>query len=391
MTNTERLFRAGFVAAERGRRSAWLADRPMLTAEALRRWLPALLLRAPCLVSAYLVPGRVSPRLREATMLGVTSVNRCTACDRVHQQWARTTGLATDNLTPDEAAAYAYGQAMAATAPDTVHGLPGLGARHRRELETVAIAIELANLGGNRFLPERRAALRLQIGRRWTAQVYDVVMRMADRVGVDRARRRVAGRASGAVLEIGIGTGLNLNVYPASVSLCGIDPSDHGLRIAATRADRLGHDVTLQRGDAATMPYPDASFDTVVGTFVLCSVGDVHATLLEIRRVLRPGGSVRFLEHARSGHSLVARIQDRVAPGWATLSGGCRLDHDVRSSIEAAGLSITEERSHGGGLLVEIIAANPVRSSARSGSCQDQLGSFWRSAHPSLLQGSQDD
>ena len=73
--------------------------------------------------------------------------------------------------------------------------------------------------------------------------------------------------------------------------------------------------------------------------------------------MLRPGGSVRFLEHARSDRRSIARLQARLAPGWARASGGCRLDHDVRAAIEGAGLRITEERSHAGGLLVEIVAA----------------------------------
>ena len=335
-------------------------DRPKLTAAALRRWLPALVRRAPDLASAYLVPGRVSPRLREATMLGVTSINRCEACNRVHQRWARATGLVIDDLgafAPEEAAAHAYGQALAAAGPRGVPAPRTLSARHRRELEASGLAMELANLAGNRFLPERAATQRPQIGGARAARAYDAAMRVADGAGLRLARRRIAGGASGDVLEIGVGTGINLGAYPPGASLHAIDPSDHALAIAARRADRLALRAALQTGDAAAMPYPDESFDTVVGTFVLCSVGDVAATLHESRRVLRPGGSVRFLEHARSDHRSIARLQGRLAPGWARAAGGCRLDHDVRAAIEGAGLRITEERSHAGGLLVEIVAA----------------------------------
>ncbi len=337
-----------------------IPDRPTLTAAALRRWLPPLARRAPDLVSAYLVPGRVSPRLREATMLGVTSINRCEACNRVHQRLARATGLVIDDLgalAPEEAAAHAYGQALAVAGPRGVSAPPTLSARHRRELEASGLAMELANLAGNRFLPERASTQRPQIGGARVARAYDAAMRVADRAGLRVARRRIAGGASGDVLEIGVGTGLNLGAYPSDASLHAIDPSDHALAIAARRADRLALRAALQTGDAAAIPYPDRSFDVVVGTFVLCSVGDVAATLQESRRVLRPGGSVRFLEHARSDHRSIARLQGRLAPGWARASGGCRLDHDVRGAIEGAGLRITEERSHAGGLLVEIVAA----------------------------------
>jgi AhpD family alkylhydroperoxidase len=131
---------------------------PVLTAEALRRWLPAMACRTPDLITAYVMPGRIPPRLREAAMLGVTSVNRCAACTRVHERWATAVGLdARDPLgfSPPEAAAYAFGQALAREGPRVAIPQAGLPARHRRELRAVATAMELANLAGNRFLPRR--------------------------------------------------------------------------------------------------------------------------------------------------------------------------------------------------------------------------------------------
>jgi SAM-dependent methyltransferase len=335
------------------------AERPVLTRRATRRWLPALARRTPHLLSAYLVPGRVSPRLREATMLGVTSVNRCQACERFHGRWAAANGLRVDepaSLTPDEAAAYAYGQALAVAGPSGVALPAGMSLRHVRELHAAGLMIEMANLAGNRFLPEPGADRRPQIGGPWTARAYDLAMRAADGAGLGRARKRIAGGASGDVLEIGIGTGLNLVAYPRSASLRGLDPSGPALAVAAERARGLTRSIELARGDAADLPYPDDSFDTVVGTFVLCSVDDVPGTLLEARRVLRVGGTVRFLEHARSDHGAIARLQGRLAPAWGRAAGGCRLDHDVAGSLEDAGLRIVERRSRAGGLLVEIVA-----------------------------------
>ncbi|MEO8571425.1 MAG: class I SAM-dependent methyltransferase [Chloroflexota bacterium] len=335
-------------------------DRPTLTAGALRRWSPALARRAPDLLSAYMVPGRVGPPLREATMLGVTSINRCRACARVHQRWGRAVGLEIDDprgLESGEAAAYAYGQALALDGPRTASPPVSLSPRHRRELEAAGVLMQLANLAGNRFLPGQGPIESLQIRGAWTARLYDVAMRAVDRTGLRRARSRVAGGAAGDVLEIGIGTGLNLASYPVDASLHAIDPSQPALDVAARRADRLGRPVVLTAGDAADLPFPDASFDVVVGTFVLCSVGDVALTLRESRRVLRPGGRMRFLEHGRSRRRAIARIQTCLATAWSRASGGCRLDHDVRSAMEAAGLRIVEDRSRGGGVLVEIVAA----------------------------------
>jgi ubiquinone/menaquinone biosynthesis C-methylase UbiE len=110
-------------------------------------------------------------------------------------------------------------------------------------------------------------------------------------------------------------------------------------------------------GDAVELPFADASFDTVVATFVLCSVGDVDRSLREARRVLRPGGTIRLLEHARARYRVLGAIQGRSAATWARVSGGCRLDHDVRRAVRDAGLTVLEERQRAGGVLVEIVAA----------------------------------
>jgi len=333
--------------------------RPRLTAGALRRWLPPLARRALDLGSAYLVPGRVPPAVREAAMLGVTSVNRCEACEAIHERWGRYAGLRLDDLSPAEAAAFAYGQQVAVAGPRDARPPAGLSRRHRRELAAAAILMELANLAGNRFLYGDREGGRrpLQVGDERTARLLDLGMRAADRAGLGRARSRVAGRARGDVLELGVGTGSNLRAYPANATVHGIDVSAPALSIAADRARGLRRRVVLTVADAAALPFPDASFDTIVATFVLCSVGDVGGTLHEAGRVLRPGGTIRLLEHAEADHPVIAGLQRRSAPAWARVSGGCRLDHDVASAVRDAGLTIVTERRRVGGVLVEIVAA----------------------------------
>jgi AhpD family alkylhydroperoxidase len=332
--------------------------RPRLTTRALRRWVPALLRHAPALATAYLLPGRIPPRTREAAMLGVTSINRCEACEAVHDRWAKGVGLRLEALTADEAAAYDFGQRVAVSGPHAALPPPGMRRRHRRELMAVAIFIELANLAGNRFLARRPAAeARLQVADVRTARVLDAGMRMADRLGLRHARARVVGGARGDTLEIGIGTGSNIGIYPTGTVLHGIDVSAPALSLAKGRARRIERRVTLVEGSATALPFADASFDTVISTFVLCSVDDVGQSLREVRRVLRPGGTLRLLEHARAQHRAIGAIQDRSAPAWARVSGGCRLDHDVLRAVREAGLEVIEERRRAGGVLVEIVAA----------------------------------
>jgi SAM-dependent methyltransferase len=229
--------------------------------------------------------------------------------------------------------------------------------RHRRELTAVAILMELANLSGNRFLSTRVASPGTQVGDLRTARILDAVMRGGDRLGIRHARSRVAGRARGDTLEIGVGTGSNFSAYPADVTIHGIDMSPAALSIAAARAGRDRRQVVLLEGDAAALPFPDASFDTVVATFVLCSVGDVDRTLREARRVLRAGGTIRLLEHAKARHRVIAALQQRSAPAWGRASGGCRLDHDVVGAVRRAGLRVVAERHRADGILVEIVAA----------------------------------
>ncbi|GLR67908.1 S-adenosylmethionine-dependent methyltransferase [Acidocella aquatica] len=143
--------------------------------------------------------------------------------------------------------------------------------------------------------------------------------------------------ASGRVLELGIGGGLNLKFYnPAQVSaVTGIDPSPE-LRAYARKAPRPeGLAVEILDASADAMPFADASFDTVVTTFTLCTVPDAPRALAEARRVLRPGGQLLFCEHGRSPDAGVALWQRRVEPLWKRVFGGCHLTRPVAGNIAA--------------------------------------------------------
>jgi ubiquinone/menaquinone biosynthesis C-methylase UbiE len=154
-------------------------------------------------------------------------------------------------------------------------------------------------------------------------------------------RRRIGKAASGRVLEVGIGSGLNLPFYGEQAErVFGIDPSRELLRFAEQRADKAMAPVELLRGSSEALPIEDASIDTVVVTFTLCTVGDTTATLAEMRRVLRPGGSLLFAEHGRSPEAGVARWQDRLTPVWKRLAGGCHLNRKPDDLIGLAGFRI---------------------------------------------------
>jgi ubiquinone/menaquinone biosynthesis C-methylase UbiE len=161
---------------------------------------------------------------------------------------------------------------------------------------------------------------------------------------VMKQRAKVVPRASGKVLELGIGGGLNLAFYdPARVdSVIGVDPSLE-LRDRAMAAPRPeGLKGEIREGVAEAMPFEDGEFDSVVCTFTLCSVHSPQKALAEAKRVLKPGGRFLFSEHGRSPDAGVAKWQDRVNPVWKALAGGCHLTRPVIASIAEAGFALGE-------------------------------------------------
>jgi ubiquinone/menaquinone biosynthesis C-methylase UbiE len=160
---------------------------------------------------------------------------------------------------------------------------------------------------------------------------------------LEALRERVAGAAEGRVLEIGIGSGLNLPFYRREVeAVLGVDPSPELLAKARAQAAWVHFPVELRRAGAEDLPLDDASVDHVVMTWTLCSVAEPARALAEIRRVLRPGGALLFVEHGRAPEPAVARWQDRLTPLWRRCAGGCHLNRPIERLIGAAGLRLAE-------------------------------------------------
>ena len=157
-------------------------------------------------------------------------------------------------------------------------------------------------------------------------------------------RRRWVPRAHGRVLELGVGSGLNLAFYdPARVAaVTGIDPSPPLLRRAAPRATRARVPVTLVEGAAERMPFDPGAFDSALVTYSLCSMAEPARALAEVRRVLRPGGELIFVEHGVAPDPGTRWWQQRLSPIWRRVAGGCRLDRDVPALLRDAGFAIDE-------------------------------------------------
>lgn len=183
-------------------------------------------------------------------------------------------------------------------------------------------------------------------GRMW-AWLYDVTMRRVERGGLAALRGELLDNAHGATLEIGAGTGANIAHYTAAAApLVLTEPDPHKLRRLRHRARRSRPDVETVVAQAHALPFPDASFDAVVVTLVLCSVPDQAQALAEVRRVLRPGGRLLFVEHVRSVERRLARRQDLWRPVWRAIAGGCEPNRDTAAALRAAGFELTDLR-HG--------------------------------------------
>lgn len=164
---------------------------------------------------------------------------------------------------------------------------------------------------------------------------------------VMKARSQIVPQAHGRVLEIGIGSGLNLEFYnPATVQqIVGVDPSADMQALARERAARIAIPVEMIALELGQIQAPAASFDSIVCTFTLCTIPDAVAALKEMRRVLKPGGRLWFCEHGKAPDAPVLRWQNRLTPIWKPLAGGCHLNRDIPELICAGGFRIGELQS----------------------------------------------
>ena len=179
-------------------------------------------------------------------------------------------------------------------------------------------------------------------GSAFSARLYDPVLWIGERTGLAKSREILLSEARGAVIEIGAGTGLNLERYPSAGidRLVLVEPERHKAGTLAARAERIGFETEVVRATAEALPFPDDSFDTAVVTLCLCTVPEPGAALAELSRVSRPGGTLLFMEHVRSERPWLGSLQDRLRRPWAALADGCQCNRRTVEEIEAAGYEV---------------------------------------------------
>lgn len=188
---------------------------------------------------------------------------------------------------------------------------------------------------------------------------YDRAMRFFERVQFGGGRQWTCSRAGGEVLEVAVGTGLNLPFYPVDVRLTGVDLSPAMLAVARKRAAALGREVDLREGDAQALPFPDVSFDAVVCTLSLCAIPDDRAAIAEMWRVLRPKGRLLLLDHVGS-HWWPIWAGQRLLETFTVRSAG---EHQTRRPlplVQAAGFAIEETQRLKAGTVERVAAVKPT-------------------------------
>jgi ubiquinone/menaquinone biosynthesis C-methylase UbiE len=178
---------------------------------------------------------------------------------------------------------------------------------------------------------------------RFVARNYDRWYAPAERAGLSDMRADLLLSLEGRVLEVGGGTGLNLAHIPTSVSeLVIVEPDELMIRRLRPRLAGAPIATRIVRSDAERLPFGDGTFDAAVCTFVLCTVRDLDRSLAEVRRVLRPGGRLAFLEHVESDDPRLARLQDRMHGAWLKVGHGCHLNRRTLDALQASGFQVAD-------------------------------------------------
>lgn len=181
-------------------------------------------------------------------------------------------------------------------------------------------------------------------GHKWFAAIYDKMLASEEKKFLGAIRAEMLKDVTGNVLEIGAGTGVNFQYYPPGAHVTATEPDPYMLERAKKRVSEAKVAIELRQVAAEELPFPDASFDFVIDTLVLCSVSDPRRALSEIKRVLKPGGELRLYEHVRYKNLIGALSQDLISPAWQWFGAGCHPNRNTERYLRDAGFQLSDVR-----------------------------------------------
>jgi len=181
-------------------------------------------------------------------------------------------------------------------------------------------------------------------GHKWFAAIYDRMLASEEKKFLGAIRAEMLKDVTGNVLEIGAGTGVNFQYYQPGARVTATEPDPYMLDRAKKRASEARVAIELRQVAAEELPFPDASFDFVIDTLVLCSVSDPRKVLSEIKRVLKPGGELRLYEHVRYKNPIGGISQDIISPAWQWFGAGCHPNRNTEAFLREAGFELSNVR-----------------------------------------------
>ncbi|AIF43052.1 class I SAM-dependent methyltransferase [Virgibacillus sp. SK37] len=190
------------------------------------------------------------------------------------------------------------------------------------------------------------------------ARVYDPIMKPLEKMKFNHIRRALLANASGNVLEIGSGTGVNFPYYKQVERVDAIEPNLQMIQQAKKNIASANVPITMHQAEAEQLPFEKNVFDSVVSTLVFCTIPDPLQALEEIRRVSKPGAPLLFFEHVRMEQPLLAHAQDMLTPAWKKVCDGCHLNRDIVSFLGQAGLEVDRINRYYKGLFLTITCKN---------------------------------
>jgi ubiquinone/menaquinone biosynthesis C-methylase UbiE len=191
------------------------------------------------------------------------------------------------------------------------------------------------------------------------AEWYDFFMRPLEKRKFRRIREELLTNASGHVLEIGSGTGINFPLYNSVEKVVATEPSNYMINKSQEKIKQSSVKIELVKTGAEKLPFADNSFDTVVATLVLCTIPNPNQAMVEILRVCKPGGKLLFFEHVKMNNRFLAALQEWLTPAWKKICDGCCLNRDTLTLLENNQLIINEIKSYYNGLFLSVKAIKP--------------------------------